>query len=173
MFESKRSTVRKVGRFFVSALAASILVIPHAFAQSEAIIYPDKGQSKEQQEQDQFQCYTWAKQQSGFDPMAPPTAKTAPPPQEAPVGGAGQGLFRGAVTGLAIGAIAGDAGKGAAIGATAGGLFGGMRRADQRAAEEQKQQQWANQEVAQYEAGRNTYNRAFAACMEGRGYTVR
>ncbi|MCO6412204.1 MAG: glycine zipper family protein, partial [Thiogranum sp.] len=71
--------------------------------------------------------------------------------------------------GAAIGAIAGDTGKGAAIGAATGGLFGGMR---QREANAQQQQQTQQQSAAA--AGKaDTYNRAYAACLEGRGYTVR
>ncbi|MGB7971346.1 MAG: hypothetical protein WCF31_05185, partial [Candidatus Deferrimicrobiaceae bacterium] len=61
-----------------------------AFGQ-ELIIYPNKGQSKKQQEKDQFECYTWAKGQTGFDPMAPPTATAPPPAKEAQVGGVGRG----------------------------------------------------------------------------------
>jgi hypothetical protein len=37
-------------------------------AQSDLIIYPKNGQSKDQQAADQFECHTWAKGQSGFDP---------------------------------------------------------------------------------------------------------
>lgn len=134
---------------------------------TDLMIYPDKGQSQEKQDQDQSECYSWAKQKSGFDPMARPTATTAPPAGDGanPVRGAAGG----ALTGLAIGAIAGDAGKGAAIGAVSGGLFGGIRRRNQEA----EQQQWANQQAANYEHNRANYNRAFGACMEGRGYTVR
>jgi hypothetical protein len=61
--------------------------------------------------------------------------------------------------GAAVGAIAGDAGKGAAAGAVVGGARG--RRGSMAA---QQQQQAASS---------NAYDRAFAACMEGRGYTVR
>ena len=32
------------------------------------VLYPKNGQSKEQQGADQFECHTWAKGQSGFDP---------------------------------------------------------------------------------------------------------
>ena len=38
----------------------------------EVFIYPNKGQSAEQQEKDKYDCYGWAKNNSGFDPMAPP-----------------------------------------------------------------------------------------------------
>lgn len=42
------------------------------------IIYPNKGQTPQQQDMDNYQCYNWAKQNSGFDPMAP-AQPTAPP----------------------------------------------------------------------------------------------
>jgi len=139
----------------------------------ELMIYPAKGQSAEQQEQDKFQCYGFAKGQSGFDPMAPPTATAPPPAKEAQEGGVGRGAVRGALGGAAIGYIAGDTKKGAKIGAVGGGLVGGMRRSDQKQREEHNRQQWEQQQVQQYSANRNNYNRAYAACLEGRGYTVR
>ena len=138
----------------------------------ELMIYPNKGQSQQQQDKDKSECYNWAKQQSGFDPMAPPVTSTPPPQAEAQQGGVGRGAVRGGLLGVAVGAIAGDAGKGAAIGAASGALVGGMRRRDQVASENQAQQQWAQQENAQYAQGRNEHNRAFSACMQGRNYTV-
>ena len=36
--------------------------------QQDLIIYPKSGQSKDQQAADQFECHTWAKGQTGFDP---------------------------------------------------------------------------------------------------------
>jgi hypothetical protein len=139
----------------------------------ELIIYPSNGQTPEQQEKDEFDCYKWAKGQSGFDPMEVPKATAPPPQEEAKVGGVGRGAARGAVTGLAVGAIAGDAGKGAAIGAAGGGLIGGARRRDQRAREEKKKEQWAQEQAANYQRNRSNYNRAYSACLEGRGYTVK
>ena len=156
----------------VSAAALLGLVAGPAMAQ-EFMIYPAKGQSAEQQEQDKFSCYSFAKGQSGFDPMAPPTASSPPPAKEAQQGGVGRGALRGVVGGAAIGAIAGDTRQGAKIGAASGALVGGMRRSDQRRREEHNRQQWEQQQVQQYSQNRNNYNRAFAACMEGRGYTVR
>ncbi len=139
-------------------------------AAQELMIYPGKGQSTEQQAKDKFECYGFAKGQSGFDPMAAPTASSPPPQQEAQQGGAGRGALRGGLGGAAIGAIAGDTKKGAAIGAVGGSLIGGMRRHDQKTREVHDQQQWEQQ---QYSNNRNNYNRAYAACLEGRGYTVR
>jgi hypothetical protein len=39
--------------------------------QQDLIIYPKNGQSKDQQAADQFECHTWAKGQTGFDPTQP------------------------------------------------------------------------------------------------------
>ena len=134
-------------------------------AAEELMIFPSADQSPEQQEQDKFTCYSWAKDQSDFDPMAPPTA-TAPPPQEQARRG---GLLRGAARGAVIGGIAGDAGKGAAAGAA----IGGMRRQDQKRKEAQAREQWEQEQVRIYTENRNRYNRAYAACLEGKNYTVR
>jgi predicted lipid-binding transport protein (Tim44 family) len=141
---------------------------------AEPFIYPTKGQSPEQMEKDKAECYIWAKQQSGFDPMQAPAAAPAPPPSglqhEGQVVG---GAARGAALGAIGGAIAGDAGKGAAIGAVAGGGVGAMRkRSDYRNQQEQYQQQVAAQQ-ADYQQKRGLYDRAFSACMEGRNYTLK
>ncbi len=142
-------------------------------ALGDVFIYPNKGQSQQQQERDKFECHSWAVRNSGFDPMKRPTASTPPPAKEASQGGAARGAFRGAAVGGIGGAIGGDAGKGAAIGAASGAMIGGMRRRSQRKREQQAQQNWAAQETAKYEQGRNAYDRAQAACLGARGYTVR
>ena len=139
----------------------------------DLIIYPNKGQNQQQLEKDKFECYSWAKQQTGFDPMEVPKATAPPPQQGAQQGGLVRGAARGATVGVAAGAIAGDAGKGAAIGAASGALIGGMRRRDQQRRQEQAQQQWAQEQTAAYTQKRNAYNRAFGACLEGRVYTVK
>jgi len=139
----------------------------------ELIIYPGKGQSKDQVEKDKFACYQWAKDQTGFDPMAVQTTSTPPPEKKAPEGGLAKGAVRGALVGLAAGSITGDAGKGAAIGAASGGLIGGMKRADQSAQQQKAEQDWAQKQVNEYTQKRNTYNRAYSACLESRGYTVK
>lgn len=133
----------------------------------DLMIYPAEGQDKEKQEFDEFQCYGWAKDQSGFDPMAVPTATEAPPEQQARKGG----LARGAAGGAAVGAII-DGGDGAAKGAAAGAVLGGMRRRGQQREQAQQQANWEQEQAQQYAAARNKYNRAYAACLEGRGYTV-
>ena len=156
-------------------LVLTMFFTGHVLAQ-DPVVYPANGQSNDQMEKDKFECYGWAKQQSGFDPMAAPTATAPPPAREAPKGGVGRGAVGGGLGGAAIGAITGGssgAKKGAAIGAVGGGLVGGMRRSEQRRQEDQRQRQWEQQQTANYANNRQSYNRAFGACMEGRGYSVK
>ncbi len=134
----------------------------------ELVIYPAKGQSQEQLDKDKYECYTWAKQQSGFDPMQQQNG-TGATQQEAQKGGVVRGGARGALVGVTVGAIAGDAGKGAGIGAAAGALGGGMRKRDQQRQQDQAQQQQAAVTAANLDG----YNRANGACLEGRGYSVK
>jgi predicted lipid-binding transport protein (Tim44 family) len=134
----------------VIAAAGLLIMLPDSLLAQELMIYPAKGQSEKQQEKDKFECYGFAKSQSGFDPMALPTASTAPPPKEAPKGGVGRGAVGGGLGGALIGAIAGDTKKGAAIGAVGGGLLGGARSSEQRRREEHNQQQWEQTETQQY-----------------------
>ena len=140
-------------RFVITALSILLAAPPLAFGQS--YVYPQKGQSAQQQQQDSGECHTWAVQQTGFNPGAAPAVPTGPD------GSGVRGAARGALAGAAIGAIAGDAGKGAAAGAAGGALMGGMRRRDQQRAQ-------ANANAA----GQEAYQRAFGACMTGRGYSV-
>ena len=144
----------------------------------DLMIYPAKGQSNDQMEKDKFECYTWAKGQTGFDPMQMPTASSPPPSREKrSVGGSvlGGGVIGGA-GGAVIGGIVGGskgARRGAAIGGISGGAIGGMRSSRQNRQTEQQRKQWEQQQANQYMQQRNAYNRAHAACLEGRGYTVK
>lgn len=119
-----------------------------ATAQPNVYAYPKPGETAEQFNRDQFECREWAKQQSGYNPAA----ETA--------GGAGLGAvvgaLGGAAAGAAIGAATGNPGTGAAIGAAAGGIGGAA----------------VGGGVA-YARNRDGHDRAYMACMSGRGYTVR
>ena len=130
------------------------------------IAYPERSQSPEQQQRDRDDCYSWAVQQTGYNPQDQPLyGSTAPPPVG---GGLFPGAFRGAALGAVGGAIGGDAGKGAAIGAAVGGLFGGFRRRELEMQQAQMEQQEA------YAQDRRTayFKRAETACLRGRGYSV-
>jgi hypothetical protein len=161
-------------RWIVPSLIAALTWAAGAQAQ-QVFVYPQRGQSAEQQQRDRFECHQWAVQQSGFDPAVTQAAQASPSSAPAPSAGgpsALRGAGRGAAVGAVGGAIAGDAGKGAAIGAATGALFGGMRKADQQARQQEQQQQT---HVAQQQAaaqGSLAYNRALGACLQGRGYTV-
>ena len=160
----------------------SMLVIPifllvlFSFAQvapaQDFFVFPSQGQSQEQMDRDKVECQIWARNQTGFDPLAMPRATEPPPSREAAQGGLVRGGARGAAVGAVGGAIAGDAGRGAALGAATGALFGGMRRSDQRRREEEAESQWAQQQVNQHLHARDQFNRAFKACLTGKGYTV-
>jgi OmpA family protein len=132
----------------------------------ELYIYPNKGQSPEQQSRDRYDCHTWAVQQTGVDPTsAQASTPTSPPPR----GGVFKGAARGAAVGAIGGAIAGDAGEGAAIGAATGGVIGGMKQRGQARSQQQAQANQAAQQQSAYAA----YDRALSACLSGRGYTVK
>ena len=136
-------------------------------------VFPKSGQSNEQMEKDKHACYSWAKNQTGFDPMQQPTASSPPPPQQESSASGVRGAAGGALAGLAIGSLSGNAGRGAAIGAVSGGLIGGTRRHSQQRQQQQAEQQWAQQQANEYQHRRNEYNRAYGACLEGKGYTVK
>lgn len=132
------------------------------------VVFPAKEQSQKQQKVDEFECYKWAMETTGVDPLNLPKVEVEV--QSGPTGGAVVGGARGAAAGAAIGAIAGDAGQGAAIGATAGAIRG--RRAGKAAQSQQNQQSQAQAAAAEEEL-KNRFKKAFSACMEGKGYTVK
>lgn len=145
-----------------AGLLAMILSLSAGLISAQSLyVYPAKGQSAQQQQKDVSECSNWARANTGYGQSYGST--TAPPQQQT-----GGGL-RGALGGAAIGAMVGDssdAGKGAAIGA----LFGGIR---QSRSNQQAQQQYQQQQAQQSAAQEDNYNRAYSACLEGRGYTVK
>jgi outer membrane lipoprotein SlyB len=154
--------------------------------------YPAKGQGHDQQLIDESDCYNSAQEQTGVNPeMAAPQAPSSAEVQAAQAqaaeaapeakGGRAKGAAKGAVGGAVIGGIAGNAGAGAAIGATAGTVRGGRQ---QRKANEATKQQASDQAGAQvqqqYQGQKAAYNqqmdkfkRAFSACMDAKGYSVK
>ena len=140
-------------------------------------VYPGSGQDAARQGQDENECYLWARGQTGIDPTAAPTQAAA---VEAPKGGAVKGAARGAAKGAVVGEVADnrtigdeghlDAGEGAAAGAAVGAARG--RRAQKKAgkqAEAQAQQAAQTQDAQK----KDTFKKAWGACLEGRGYSVK
>lgn len=154
--------------------------------------FPKNGQNADQQLKDESDCYGMAKERTGIDPQKPaPTGPSAEQVQAAQKqaaenadqvkGARAAGAARGAAGGAAIGAVGGNAGKGAGMGAVAGTMRGG---AAQRSANAQSQQKAAAQAKAQlqkeheqqllaHKEGLDVFQRAFAACMDARGYSVK
>jgi hypothetical protein len=164
----------RIARLLQFMMLSIIILAGSAVAQSGGMyIYPAKGQNKNKQDEDRYDCHSWAVSQAGFDPSKPQASTSTstgahqyrPSQHHVLKGGA-----RGAALGAVGGAITGDAGKGAAAGAAMGGLAGGFRRRDERT--QQANQQQANAQSAQQNQ-QISYNRAMAACLEGRGYTVK
>ena len=121
-------------------------------------------------DKDKSECYSWAKQQTGFDPMQAGSGSQPPPPAQPSGGERLRGAARGAAVGAVVGEIANDdAGKGAAAGAAGGAMIGGMQKRGKQRQQAQAQQQ----QSAAVSQKQNDYNRAFGACLEGRGYTVK
>lgn len=141
-------------KFAICSLAAALLVPVLAIGQS---VTAAKGQSPEQQQKDESECYSMAVQQSGYDPANPPA-----PAQTAPVTGSG-GRARGAVAGAAVGAIGGnDVGNAAAKGAVVGGV-----------AQRNRNRGAAAQANSQQQSAAANFQSARAGCLQGRGYTVK
>ena len=131
----------------------AILLLTQPAIAMEMYAYPKQGQSAEKQSKDDYECYRWASQRTGYDTRQP---RSSP---DYTSESTGRGVVGGALLGLAIGEIAdGHGGEGAAIGALLGGTRG-YSKGRQR-----------EQAVAYGE--RDSYNRAYKACMEARGYSV-
>jgi hypothetical protein len=146
---------------------AAVTMVFIAEAAAQQFVYPAKGQSPQKQKSDEAACYSWAVQQSGFDPAKPPPQQQAAKPPTTATGttpGAGvRGAARGAIVGEVVG---GDAGAGAAAGAMAARAQ--SRRQNAATAQQAEQQQQASTQQQQA-----AFGKARAACLEGRGYTVK
>jgi hypothetical protein len=156
--------------FVAVSLAASMVAAQVPSAQQLGVfVYPAKNQPAEQQRAEETECYGWAQKQTGIDPTAPPPAPP-PPEQKTADGSAVKGAAGGALVGTAVGAIAGDTGEGAAIGAVAGALRG---RRMKKQKDKQEQQAHQQQVAAQQTQVQETFKKAYGACLEGKGYTVK
>lgn len=131
--------------------------------------YPLEKQTPEQQRDDETQCFAWARNKTGVDPMAQSTTPPPTAPPGATPGAGASGAARGAAGGAVVGAMTGSVGRGAAIGSAVGAA--GRRSASRQAnaaAQAEQQRQHAETTTAQ----RQEFNKAFTACMSGRGYSV-
>jgi outer membrane lipoprotein SlyB len=167
----------------VASWAAAFALVSLPALGQQLFVYPSKGQSNEQLSNDRYECHQWAVKETGFDPTA--VGETAPPPVvrvPVPENKAAGATAKGAVAGAIAGAVLGhkDAGENAVLGAVVGSIAGaaveqsGEADAQEKArAEAQRQAHEIQQSKAERALQRSNYRRAIAACLEGRGYTVK
>ena len=132
----------------ITALIGLVTATINTGSAKAQYVYPQRGQSPQQQQRDEIDCSNWATQQTGYRPSGNSNSDGGIISNRA-LRGAARGAGIGAIGGL----IGGDVGTGAAIGGAVGGISGGIRNHDE------KQQ-------------RKNFERAFTSCIEGRGYTV-
>ena len=154
--------MRKIRMMAAGSAAVLVLSVP-ALAQ-QPIVYPSKGQSQQQQNSDMGQCRSWATQNTGVDPAVVAQQMSNQPAAPQAQGERAKGALGGALIGGAVGGS-----DGAAAGAVVGIMAGGARQRQKQ--QQASQQQQGAQQNAQAQLG--TYIRAYGACMEGRGYTIR
>lgn len=163
-----------------AALAAAIPYMGIAHAQSVSsslnlIVYPSEGQAPEQQNKDEGDCQSWARQRTGIDPANPLAAAPAQRQAGGPPGSggaaAGGGAVRGAVGGALIGNIADEDASDYALAGAVVGAARGARHRNQQQAQAKQQADMQTQAEAQERLG--LFKNAFTACMEGRKYTVK
>ncbi len=145
---------------------------------TEVVFYPAHGQAPAQQERDRYECYVWSVQRTGFDP----NKFLADIPQHVevtPASPAGSDVVAGAVGGAIVGSILSprhDRRAGTVVGAITGAFMGAESDAAKQEQAQRLQQDFnqnEQQSYAQLDKQARNFRRAMAACLEGRGYTVR
>lgn len=134
-------------------------------------VYPSDGQTAEQQELDDYQCFSWAKGETGFDPINP-SAPVKVDAQNPGINGSGtKGALKGAAKGALLGkVIDDDASKGAEIGAALG-LLRARKQAMRDAANEAKTANTKNE--TEHSQLKSNFKKAMSLCLESRKYSVK
>jgi len=146
-----------IGLMFSASLAVA----------AEPIVYPAQNQSDDQRAQDIEECRQWALDQSGGSAVAPAAREQQPATENSE-----QTVLKGAAAGAAVGGLGGSMGgkfgKGAVAGAAAGAALGALK-------DHRSKQQAAATAPAENESGaqQSVFDRAYKACLEGRGYSVK
>jgi len=145
---------------------------------TQVYFYPLHNQAPEQQDRDRYECYLWAKNQTGFDPSAPqlaPHQRLQVIAEPAPGSDTAAGAVAGAIIGSVISSPHNSAG-GAIVGAMTGAMIGATSdaaRQQQAANLQEHYDRQSAQDRARIEQQASNYRRAMMACLEGRGYSVR
>lgn len=143
-------------------LGAALVLCAATVAAQDVYVYPAKNQTDEQMTRDKEECHDWAVKQTGVDPVK--LAAETSSPQKSRGGGA----LGGAAMGAARGATSGEAAEGALKGVAVGRLVHAVRARKQM--EEHQEATTQAQQQRQTQLGK--YDRAYSACLTGRGYTV-
>jgi hypothetical protein len=144
---------------------------------TQVFFYPTRGQSAAQQDRDRYECYLWARQQTGFDPSTPQLAPHQRVQVE-PNPPAGHDTATGAVTGAVLGAVVAPPGRkaeGAVAGAIVGTAVGAASDSARQEQAERVQDRYDQRDakrMARLEQQAAGYRRAMSACLSGRGYRV-
>jgi hypothetical protein len=151
-------------KIIVRALTAglALLGVDSVYAQ-EMYVYPTGNQTPQQLEADKKACHDWSVKQTGVDPekMAEEQQKTGSGPGASGAASVGIGAARGAAQG--------DAAAGAMHGLGMAGLMRTIRA--RRQMDQQHDQYMQGHQTRQTQL--QNYDRAYNACLTGRGYTVR
>ena len=147
------------------------------------IFFPQNGQTKEQQTQDEYACHSFAVGETGFDPTAvqAPSAVASTtnqaPAQPAPQRRSGmRGAIKGAAAGALIAEVGGnDVSNGAAKGAAVG-VVSSRRHNAKSASQAAEQQKSTEQQAAQTQQVADeklmNYNKARNVCLDAKGYSI-
>ena len=130
-------------------------------------VYPKNDQSEAQQSKDEQACYASAESKTGYYPYGHPQPVAAQQQQNGGLRGAAGGAAYGAAV---SGMTGGNAGNGAAVGALTGAIVGRRR---QNAANAQAEQQAQEQAQAVHAQHMDTLRRAYGACLDAKGYSVK
>ena len=164
---------------FLIVICFSVLIAKSAFSVSEPMIFPKEGQSRETQSNDKQYCGSWAKGETGVDPsyVKAKLEMTNDNVASAASGGEpryGRRLLRGAALGAAMGGIDdgidNNVGKRAVQGVV---LSGSRTRQDRKQYQKEEQLNSHLQKKVELEEQYDKYMRAFAVCMDAKGYSVK
>lgn len=169
------------------AICATLVATQAATAQTlgaagQVYVFPSNGQNADQQREDRMQCYSWAADQSGYDPNLAALSvylDSVTPAVSAEDAGdtwrpAIRSAARGALAGTIVGAISGDVGvgEGAAYGAGIGAVGGGLRNRRNTQQTEAAAVAQADNLAEQTRLSLSSFGKAYKTCLEGRGYAI-
>ena len=185
----------------VSRTALSILLASAALATAQAqtiaapdeektlaatmnvYVFPAEGQSREEQNRHEAECYAWAVENTKSDPFelakrAEEQAKTAEQQKAAVAektrGAGARGALAGAAAGALIGEIADDDAGGGAVAGGAIGLLAARRKARRgRQQATQRIDQQTQQTRAATAEQVEGFKKAFSVCLEAKKYMVK